>query len=871
MNEELRNVATPATRPRICITVPKNIQETPPTRSSKTLPVLPDHVIAGLRDHSLQFKINAEPCALQLSPTGRLLAVACTDGTVRLFDLTGRYKPSLLSYNNKKKGTHCCSFTHQQFGAVAVQLEAKGVHRSLLLQVDVSPDAQWFFAGALRGSMELAAISVGDLEAALSRPSPAEPGNLLDLVKVYTHSDAKLRGLEACTCLPTTPSQYLLLTGRGIKNCHVWRFVPPTSTRPYPLFEAILNLPTNGTTIKFLHFQETPYLQAVTKSDDMKVQVWDLRDVQTQLHSDTPLTTPLPRPSVQDVPLTESALGVAGSVCLCGGSEHLFNTLSVVHLEDRLCHELALPGTATQRRRSRGDLQSVASVATLYNDADHALLQLADDSLVWFQLSHVHPTLLPMTAPGFVEKVEKRKVQIRRVGYQGMTMAVSATFDCHRGAGKIQFQILEEEKSHEGRFWGYLGTSLGVAPEESPVPVQETVDLKSFATTEVDDDNGSSGSDSFKVLSKVPSVTPSLSTLGKQSIVTPQVSGLKFALTTNSGLRPLARKLTQTLPFVSAKKTKKNIGEALLKNENEKRAGQGDSSGVPRKKKKARVETAMLEDLAAASILKSIGQGQRDFSSVMRSEDPVSAQKRRPLTSPEPQASSDQTSEALKLELSKKSTTSHSAGIVGKRNESAFHSSMSPPVPRKKASSQPSDTISPKTKDQNSMESAAKQVSPKPVSARTMVKVDSIPILNTPASPRPVNQAMTDTSLASRRAAKLHNVTPSDTQPDSKAPCQKLKKNGISKRCAKYIETLQIELDKLGPHQSRLLLATESDRMSEERQALQKFAVKRALRMVIAVLKSVQLQPTRLAWMEAKTFVEESLKDLNLAWVSCCL
>ncbi|GAX24946.1 hypothetical protein FisN_2Lh222 [Fistulifera solaris] len=900
MNEELRNVATPASaRPRICITVPKEsstdkeIMTTTPqalqmSQSSKSLPPLPDHVIAGIQNHSLQFRTNAEPCALQLSPTGRLLSVAFTDGTVRLFDMTGRYKPSLLPYHTsaQTKGTHC-SYTHQRFGAVAVQLEAKGVHRSLLLQVDVSPDAQWFFAGALRGSMELAAIFVGDLEAALCRP--AEPGNLLDLVKVYTHSDAKLRGLEACTCVPTTTgsSQYLLLTGRGIKNCHVWRFVPPTSTRPYPLFEAIMNLPTNGTTIKFLHFQEKPFLQAVTKSDDMKVQVWDLRDAQAKLMDspDTPLTTPLPRPSYQDVPLTESALGVAGSVCLCGGSEHLFNTLSVVNLDDRLSHatELALPGTSTHRRRSRGDLQSVASVATLFNDADHALLQLADDSLVWFQLSQVHPTLLPMTEPGFVEKVEKRKVQIRRVGYQGITIAVSATFDSHRGVGKIQFQILEEKKSHEGRFWGYLGTSLSLpsasSPEESPVPVQEreSVAMKSFATTDADDDNVSSGSDSLKVLSKAPSVTPSLSTLVKQSIVTPQVSDRKFApeKTTNSALRPLARKLTQTLPFVSAKKSKKSScgGEQVLnvKNDTEKRACQDDSLSVPRKKK-ARVDTAMLEDLAAASILKSIGQAQQDFSSVMRSENPALTQKRPPATA-EPQASLKQTNDTLTLELARKSTASHTAGTVGRRNESAFHSSMSPPVPRKKVSPQPHDTIPQKTTGQKTIENAAKQASPKPESARTLTGVNSNPILNTPAPPpRPVTQAkpMTDTSLASRRATKLHNVVPSDTQPDSKVPCKKLKKNGISKRCAKYIEVLQIELNKLGPHRSRLLTATtfltESDRILEERQALQKFAVKRALRMVIAVLKSVQLQPTRIAWMEAKTFVEESLKDLDLAW-----
>lgn len=904
--------------------------------SSKSLPHLPDHVIAGIKDSTLQFRTNAEPCALQLSPTGRLLAVAFTDGTVRLFDMTGRYKPTIMpsaTGDVQPKGTHC-SYTHQRFGAVAVQLEAKGVHRSLLLHVDVSPDSQWFFAGALRGSMEMAAIYIGDLEAALSRPADKKPGNLLDLVKVYTHSDAKLRGFEACTCFPTGASpQYLLLTGRGIKNCHVWRFVPPSTSRPYPLFEAIMNLPTNGTTVKFLHFQEKPFLQAVTKSDDMKVQVWDLRDAKTNLvnNSEKSLTTPLNRPSYQDVPLTEAALGVAGSVCLCGGSEHLFNTLSVVNLDDRLSHatELALPGTSTNRRRSRGDLQSVSSVATLFNDADHALLQLADDSLVWFKLSHVHPTLVPMTEPGFVEKVEKRKVQIRRVGYQGATIAVSATFDSHRGAGKIQFKILEEGKSHGERFWGYLGTSLNLASDSSPVPVpvpvqeRENVDITSFGIME-DEDDGSEGSASLKISQKAPSITPSLSKVNKQSIVTPQVSELKPVLalekTANSALRPLARKLTQTLPFVSAKKAKKlrtgGDQQGTSKKLVEKRPHLDDSTDIPRKKK-AKVETVILEDLAAASILKSIGQLRQVNSGIPAERSTTSTQKELTVR-PETETSFTQTTEKRKVELNDQSKTSHrisdhTAVDVTKTKEmsSISLSSMSPPVPRKKSPPSASDTLPLQVHATQArgidadnlalIETAASQFSsssPDPVTGMAIgdsdrtscsdVQTLSVSKLQTVGKSNhirdksmtaPLNSVAkkqpkhsTDVSISNRRPSKIQGAAQVVAQCEIKASSKTIKKSSIAKRCVKYIEKLQIELDKLGPHVSRLLTAgtalSESGRIQGEHLALKKFAMKRALRMAISVLKSVHSQPTRLAWMEAKTFLEESLKDLNISWVS---
>ena len=431
-----------------------------PTQSARALPHLTPTVLQRLQQGTLCFPSNAEPCALKLSPTGRLLAVAYNDGTLRLYDLTGRFSHSNHHHHHPTSSSSSSqqqqavasprsttvgrpsrpfvsSKTFQKYGCVAAQIYAKGVHTSLIMDVDVSPDGLWFFCGALRGSMELVAVYVGDLEAELSKTKHNNNNNnnkhkschhhddnnqnmnLLDLVTVYRHSDAKLRGFSACTAIQgSSPRQYLLLTGRGIKNCHVWRFDPSrycqaaavaaagennnnNSAQEPVLFEKIMDVPTNGNSIKFLTFRRKsrknrtrpqkqsqntstagaddasnntaattttttkaqPLLQIVSKSDDhLKVRLWTL-PFEAQIAA-APAGTVFAKPSrYYDVPNTESALGVAGAFGLCGGGHDSFNQISIVSLQqqqqqqsnnhkgnsntDAYCNvmELALPNT----------------------------------------------------------------------------------------------------------------------------------------------------------------------------------------------------------------------------------------------------------------------------------------------------------------------------------------------------------------------------------------------------------------------------------------------------------------------------------------------------------------------------------------------
>ena len=55
----------------------------------------------------------------------------------------------------------------------------------------------------------------------LSKETLGIKPDILDLIKVYRHSDAKLKGFGACIRLKNAKinPEYMLLTGRGIKVC----------------------------------------------------------------------------------------------------------------------------------------------------------------------------------------------------------------------------------------------------------------------------------------------------------------------------------------------------------------------------------------------------------------------------------------------------------------------------------------------------------------------------------------------------------------------------------------------------------------------------------------------------------------------------
>lgn len=352
--------------------------------------------------------------SLKILPNGSLVVAGFTDGTLRLFDLEAAAGPSSsaasaplsheppeaytsgsedeLSFETTtKKNAMVCSKTFQRYGAVAAQIHARGVHTSLIMHVDCSEDSLYCFGGVIRGSMELVAVDLSNI----ASTNKQNKGDLLDVIQVYRHSDAKLKGFGACTRLKGKEQTYLLLTGKGIKNIHIWSFCPKETNA----WQCLYDTQTNGNTISILHLRYDPngLLQALSKSDSQKLRVWDLSHEQhggdeshalytkkstiQQLAKKSVSSKERPkRPPYVDVANTESCLGLAGEFSFGGGCDQVsVVSLDVENVSSPFNHtEMALPGCGTSRRRQRGDLQSIVRVAGMTKDAGHVLLELSN-------------------------------------------------------------------------------------------------------------------------------------------------------------------------------------------------------------------------------------------------------------------------------------------------------------------------------------------------------------------------------------------------------------------------------------------------------------------------------------------------------------
>jgi hypothetical protein len=336
--------------------------------------------------------------SLRLAPSGNFLWAGFSDGTLRVFDLTGQFglEQDAAVASRQKSTMMVASKWCQTFGAVACQIHARGVHTDLLTQVDVCDD--YVFCGVTRGAMDLYAVRTTDLEANAAHP---QKQNILDYLQVHVHSDAKLKGLGACTKLRTSGRPtYLLLTGKGIKNIHIWSFQPPLSGEEEPIWTQLYDTQTNGNTIHLLGFYRSPKtnkLLGISKSDTQKLRLWDLSAEEEKEEVKEKEERPK-RPPYVDVANSQAALGLAaGGFCVCGGPT-MYNQLSIVSLDqpnnDYNHTELALPsadkGMGSRRWQRRGDLKQVVNVASPPpGDANEGqmLLELDDGSIVQYSMS----------------------------------------------------------------------------------------------------------------------------------------------------------------------------------------------------------------------------------------------------------------------------------------------------------------------------------------------------------------------------------------------------------------------------------------------------------------------------------------------------
>ncbi|CAM9872838.1 unnamed protein product, partial [Hapterophycus canaliculatus] len=163
--------------------------------------------------------------------------------------------------------------------------------------VEASEDGRFVFAGLLRGSSEMLALDVSDLPRWGMLPAGEEASldasrvDLNRLIRTYSHSDGKLKGFGAAAAVRTGPDRrewgkkYRLFCGRGIKNIHVWSFVPDLESGGgvgggggsggSGQWTCLYDTHTNGATVELVAFRNGG-LEGISKSTDANVRVWDL-------------------------------------------------------------------------------------------------------------------------------------------------------------------------------------------------------------------------------------------------------------------------------------------------------------------------------------------------------------------------------------------------------------------------------------------------------------------------------------------------------------------------------------------------------------------------------------------------------------------
>jgi len=243
------------------------------------LPLLPLPTVPASRlkrEFELIGLNGVEVTSLDITAHGCYVVAGLGNGMVLLFDMTQPLSE----------------------GALIGQIVAKGLHTNLLLTVKITEDCRFCFAGVTKGSSELLAIDLGRLPIWPSTPTGVirrAPCFVHELISRHSRSDPKLRGFGAAVRVRQSdelaPAKYRLACGRGIKNVHVWQFVPARNSLDAPLWTCIYDVASNGNTIESVGFRNGG-LELLSKSAGVNLRVWDLKGFDTD---------PLARPAFEDI------------------------------------------------------------------------------------------------------------------------------------------------------------------------------------------------------------------------------------------------------------------------------------------------------------------------------------------------------------------------------------------------------------------------------------------------------------------------------------------------------------------------------------------------------------------------------------------
>ena len=247
------------------------------------------------------FAIDSPVSSIVVSSSKDFLVAGFNNGCVRLYPLTESTmkSPVLLG-----------------------QFHAKGMYTSLNVNVEISDNSKYVFAGVYRGSTD---AMIFDLSS-------------LDDIKTHSRSDAKLKGFGA---LGQTEESYYLLCGLGIKNMHIWRVTFDKDGTP--CWKWILDHQTNGLSIEFMGFHDTQPHLIYSKSENQNLRLWDMSPLYSTLTNETKSL------EYHDIHNSRDILTISGQFGY-GGKDRL----AIIDLTDennRIELDLPVDGGGNRRRR----------------------------------------------------------------------------------------------------------------------------------------------------------------------------------------------------------------------------------------------------------------------------------------------------------------------------------------------------------------------------------------------------------------------------------------------------------------------------------------------------------------------------------------
>uniref|UniRef100_H3HBC8 RING-type domain-containing protein n=1 Tax=Phytophthora ramorum TaxID=164328 RepID=H3HBC8_PHYRM len=169
---------------------------------------------------SICFSTEGIATALDVTPDGEIIVVGFTDGSVRLYEMDSSVPSDRHGY---------------LLGHIDEQSSqgSPNVH----LRVKISPDSRYVFVGCRQGPRVIMSIN-------LDHYRSEKDGDDDDFQQFQKHfySNSKLRGFA-----DVTTSAYYILTGLGIGNLNLWRFVEP-KYQHNPIWEHLQNFGAGGNT-----------------------------------------------------------------------------------------------------------------------------------------------------------------------------------------------------------------------------------------------------------------------------------------------------------------------------------------------------------------------------------------------------------------------------------------------------------------------------------------------------------------------------------------------------------------------------------------------------------------------------------------------